>query len=69
MKRMLLSNTWRGEEDEDCQIGQLLYYMLGSILQHIQRVMAPTTATAPAPPAPLLGIYMEEGVVCVYVDL
>ena len=65
-------NAWRdvGGTEDDSQIGQFLYYMLGAVLYRVQQVMVPTGAhVGSSASAPLLGLYMEEGVVCIHVCL
>ena len=70
---MILTNTWRdgGGGEENSQIGQLLYYMLGAVLRRIRKIMAPTGASANVSTAPILGLFMEEGVVrvCIYIHV
>ena len=46
---MALTNTWQdvGGTEEDSQIGQLLYYILGAVLYRVQTVIAPTGHSTP----------------------
>ena len=60
---------WRAEQTAtDSQIGQLLYYMLGVQLQRLQLFLSPMQRAANyTPPSPLLGIFIEEGKVYIYI--
>ena len=61
-KRQRLKLTWR-EDPADSQIGQLLYYLLGVQLCSIQLFLTHDSERRLKAPKPVLGLYMEEGVV------
>ena len=45
----------------ESQLGQLLYYLLAVQLDRLQRFLSPRRTAAP--PTPVLGLFMEEGMV------
>ncbi len=63
-KKKLQMDSWREPAEPCSQIGQLLYYMVGVQLRRLQLFLAPNTEDqGTTPPSPLLGVYMEEGMV------
>ena len=53
-----------GEGQGDSQIGQLLYYLVGIQLKSLQLFLNPSTQQEDYDqPMPVLGIFMEEGMV------
>ena len=49
--------TWRETGESDSDIGQLLLYLLGTLLKQLQNVKSVV-------PPPILGVYMEGEMVC-----
>ncbi len=58
-----LSGTWRAPSASDLQIGQLLYYLMAVQLRRLFISPCSNGAQQPGPPTPVLGIYMEDGMV------
>ena len=52
-KRVAMS--WKSASASDSQIGQLMYYLMGAQMRCVQ--------VHPSSPPPLLGFFMEEGMV------